>query len=86
MDREDPPPMTNDVKKDIFGDEEDDDDLFKSAISPEKVDNDLGKVGGSEKTENLLSVDLDDDNSNLVSKSIFCCYRKPLQGAQELSG
>ena len=68
MDRDEPPPMTNDVKKDIFGDDEDDDDLFKSAIA-DKVDKIDGLVGGSEITGNLLSsVDLGDENSNKVDK------------------
>ena len=58
--------MTNDVKKDIFGDEEDDDDLFKSAIA-DKVDKIDDLVGGSEITGNLLSpVELGDENSNKV--------------------
>ena len=69
MDRDEPPPMTNDVKKDIFGDDEDDDDLFKSAIA-DKVDKIDGLVGGSEITGNLLSsVDLGDENSNKVDKN-----------------
>ena len=69
MDRDEPPPMTNDVKKDIFGDEEDDDDLFKSAIA-DKVDKIDDLVGGSEITGNLLSpVELGDENSNKVDKN-----------------
>jgi len=68
MDRDEPPPMTNDVKKDIFGDEEDDDDLFKSAIA-DKVDKIDDLVGGSEITGNLLSVELGDENSNKVNKN-----------------
>ena len=61
--------MTNDVKKDIFGDEEDDDDLFKSAIA-DKVDKIDDLVGGSEITGNLLSpVELGDENSNKVDKN-----------------
>jgi len=69
MDRDEPPPMTNDVKKDIFGDEEDDDDLFKSAIA-DKVDKIDDLVGGSELTGNLLSpVELGDENSNKVDKN-----------------
>ena len=68
MDRDEPPPMTNDVKKDIFGDEEDDDDLFKSAIA-DKVDKIDDLVGGSELTGNLLSpVELGDENSNKVDQ------------------
>lgn len=69
MDRDEPPPMTNDVKKDIFGDEDDDDDLFKSAIA-DKVDKIDDLVGGSELTGNLLSpVELGDENSNKVDKN-----------------
>ena len=69
MDRDEPPPMTNDVKKDIFGDEEDDDDLFKSAIA-DKVDKIDDLVGGSDLTGNLLSpVELGDENSNKVDKN-----------------
>ena len=69
MDRDEPPPMTNDVKKDIFGDDEDDDDLFKSAIA-DKVDKIDDLVGGSEITGNLLSpVELGDENSNKVDKN-----------------
>ena len=70
MDRDEPPPMTNDVKKDIFGDEEDDDDLFKSAIA-DKVDKIDDLVGGSEITGNLLNVELGDENSNKVDKIDF---------------